>query len=224
MSVGLSLTRRRVLIGLAGIAPAARFLSPAIAGAVGDHDNFLQTSRIITGFDALSPDIARRIESLLAERIDRFSSRLDDLAGAMKNVVGGRKQQIAALNSDQVGLAIDIAKPWYLGYVGTPSNFVLKDDAVFTTYLQAQSWQKIVDQVPRPTYPDGSAGWWVVAPPGVNAPAMPEQITSWTFHPGGPSQILPPDPEWKTYASAKHASIKEARRAKPATETMPKSQ
>jgi fructose 5-dehydrogenase small subunit len=217
MSVRLSLTRRRVLIGLTGIAPAVRFLSPASAWAAGDDDSFLQTSRIITGNDSLSADISQRIHSLLVERIDQFSSQLVDLAGAMKKVVGGRTEMIGALDDHQVKFAIEIAKPWYLGYVGTPSNFVLKDNAAFTTYLQAQSWQKIVDEVPRPTYPNGNAGWWVAAPPGIDAPAMPGGIANWTFHPGGPSQILAPDPEWKTYASAKHPSIEDARRAKPGT-------
>jgi hypothetical protein len=73
MSVRLSLTRRRALIGLAGIAPAVRFLSPAAAWAAGDDDTFLRTSRIITGTDLLSPDISRRIQGLLVERIEGFS-------------------------------------------------------------------------------------------------------------------------------------------------------
>ena len=100
---------------------------------------------------------------------------------------------------------------------------MLKDNAAFATYLQAQSWQKILDQVPRPTYPDGSAGWWVTAPPGIAAPAMPGEIADWTFHPGGPQQILAPDPAWKSYASAKHQSIADARQAKPGTADMSES-
>jgi hypothetical protein len=124
---------------------------------------------------------------------------------------------LGGLSDEQVKFALDIAKPWYLGYVGTPSNFVLKDNAAFVTFLEAQAWEKIIDEVPRPTYPRGSAGWWVVAPPGVNAPAMPDAITSWTFHPGGPSRILAPDADWKAYALAQHTSIEEARRTKPAT-------
>jgi hypothetical protein len=130
----------------------------------------------------------------------------------MLKVVGGRQEMIAAaLNGNQLKFAIEIAKPWYLGYVGTPSNFVLRDNAAFATYLQAQSWQKILDQVPRPTYPDGGAGWWVAAPAGIDAPAMPGEITDWTFHPGRAAAILAPDPAWKTYASAKHQSIEDAR-------------
>jgi len=223
MSVRLSLTRRRALIALAGIAPAMRFLSPASAWAAGDDDIFLRTSRVITGTDLLSPAISQRIERLLAERIKGFSSRLGDLAGVMRKAGGGRQQMIGALNGNQVSFAIEIAKPWYLGYVGTPSNFMLKDNAAFATYLQAQSWQKILDQVPRPTYPDGSAGWWVTAPPGIAAPAMPGEIADWTFHPGGPQQILAPDPAWKSYASAKHQSIADARQAKPGTADMSES-
>jgi hypothetical protein len=209
--------RRRVLITLAGIVPAARFLSPLAAWATADEGAFVRISRIITGTALLSADISQRIQSLLANRTDQFASRLNVLASTMKKAGGSRQEMLSALSDEQVKLALEIAKPWYLGYVGTPSDFVLKDDAAFATFLEAQAWEKIVDEVPRPTYPHGNAGWWVVAPPGVNAPAMPDAVTSWTFHPGGPSQILAPDTEWKAYALAKHSGIAEARRAKPAT-------
>lgn len=44
---------------------------------------------------------------------------------------------------------------------------------------------------------------------------MPAEITDWTFQPGGPSTIMPPDAVWKAYATAKYESMESARRAKP---------
>lgn len=172
-------------------------------------------SRVITGTDALSAGVAQRIRALLGARNDRFESALSNLAGAMPLARGNREQRLSRLSPAQVSFALSIAKPWYLGYVGTPSNFVLKDDAAFATFLEAQSFEKVIGFVPRPTYPRGSAGSWAVPPKGVAAPAMPEQIKDWTFHPGGPSAIVAPDPQWKRYATAEHASLEEARRQKP---------
>lgn len=209
-------SRRRVLIGLALGVPAALVLRPPAswAGSAG-ADSFLQISRIITGAGALSADVAARIETLLVARNPRFASDLKDLADAMQHAGGSREQMLGALGEAQVDFALEIARPWYLGYLGTPSDTVLKDDAVFATFLEAQSYEKIIDQVPRPTYPDHSAGWWEAVPHGVDAPAMPAQITSWTFQAEGPDRILPPDPQWRAYATADHTSIAEARRAKP---------
>lgn len=219
--VDFRMTRRRLLIGLAAIAPASVFLRPTIASAASDDDAFLRASRVITGNDSLSADVALRIHELLTKRIDRFESRLGELDEAMQKTGGGRDQMLAALTDSQVDFAIDIARPWYLGYVGKPSDFVLKDDAVFATFLEAQSYQKIIDEVPRPTYPSEGPGWWDVAPPNVGAPPMPEEIKSWTFHPGGPARIMAPDPEWKAYATVHHASIEEARQKKPGARKPP---
>lgn len=215
MSIHFSSKRRRVLIGLAGVLPAAQLLRPWDVLAAQNDDVFLHVSRIITGTDALSIDVAGRIRDLLSARDDKFASELSELADAMQKTGGNRVEMLSRLSDAQVKFALTIAKPWYLGYVGTPSSFVLKDDAAFATFLEAQSYQKIIDSVPRPTYPSRSAGWWAVAPKGVDAPAMPEQIKDWTFHPGGPSTIMAPDPEWKMYATTKHASVEEARKKRP---------
>lgn len=215
MSLRFSAKRRRMLIGLASVLPVAELLRSSQVLAAPDDDDFLRVSRTITGTDALSPGVAQRIHDLLSTRDDKFASKLSDLAQAMQTNDGNRAQALAKLSDAQVKFALSIAKPWYLGYVGTPSNFVMKDDAAFATFLEAQSYQKIIDFVPRPTYPGGSAGWWDVAPKGVAAPAMPEQIKSWTFNPEGPSTIMAPDPEWKVYATTQYASLEEARKHKP---------
>ena len=208
-------TRRSFLVALAALVPAARFSCPSSAWADADGNAFLRTSRIITGTESLSAEVGRRIQGLLSDRVDQFASKLNDLSAAMRATGDSREEMLAGLTDAQVDFALDVARPWYLGYVGSPSAFVLDDDAVFATFLEAQCWEKIVSEVPRITYPGRNAGWWDVAPPNVDAPAMPEQIKSWTFHPGGPSGILAPDPAWKANATADHASIEKARRARP---------
>jgi hypothetical protein len=210
------LTRRRLLLDLASVMPAIGLVVPLAVNAAGEDDPFLNASRVITGDSTLSAGIAQRIQALLVTRVSGFASQLADLVAAFDRTGGSRDHMLAALSDGQVQFALAIAQPWYLGYVGKPSDFVLKDDAAFATYLEAQGWSKIVHEVPRPTYPGANAGWWDTAPPGVVAPAMPAGITEWTFHPGGPAQILAPDSTWKAYATADHASIDAARRAKPA--------
>jgi len=211
----LPLTRRRLLIDLVACVPAVGLGAPVATHAADVGDAFLEASRVITGNATLSAGVARRIMALLTTRIEGFASKLDELAKLIETTGGTREQMLSGLSDTQVQFALAIAKPWYLGYVGKPSSFVLRDDAVFATYLEAQSWTKIIREVPRPTYPDANAGSWDAAPPGVQAPAMPDGITRWTFHPGGPAQIIAPDPKWKAYATTAHASIDAARRAKP---------
>ena len=215
MALPYSSKRRRLLMGLAAVLPVAQFLRPLPAWAAQSDDTFLRISRIITGTDSISADVAARIHDLLAARNDKFVSELSDLSSAMQQAGGSRAEMLSRLTDAQVKFALSIAKPWYLGYVGTPSDFVMKDDAAFATFLEAQSYQKIIDFVPRPTYPRGNPGSWAVAPKGVVSPAMPEQIKEWTFHPGGPSAIMAPDPQWKTYATTKYDSLEEARNKKP---------
>ena len=211
----LTVTRRRLLLDLAIGVPALGLSAPLLVHAQGDGDRFLEASRVITGNATLSAGIASRIMALLVGRMPGFASKLDDLVKSFARSGGGRDQMLSGLTDEQVRFALAIAEPWYMGRVGKPSDFVLKDDAAFATYLEAQSWTKIVAEVPRPTYPGAGAAWWDVAPPGVVPPAMPAAITDWTFHPDGPAQILAPDPTWKTYAVANHASVDAARRAKP---------
>jgi hypothetical protein len=214
-AISRTATRRSFLIGLSASLPAAHFLAPTVAWASISQDVFLRASQTITGSMSLSPAIAARIHDLLQHRDKDFDGKLADLAAAFDKSGGDRQTQLAALSDAQVKLALQIAKPWYVGYVGKPSNFVLKDDAEFATFIDVQSWQKIIDAVPLPTYPSGNASWWQEAPSGVVAPAMPAKIIDWTFHPGGPPQIQPPDPAWRDYAAADHADLNAARAAKP---------
>lgn len=209
-------TRRALLLSLAAL-PSTLTLRSGVAGSQGKAapDAFLEVSRIIVGTDALTAAAGARIEALLAARDAGFDGKLADLAQAMRTGAGDRASKLAKLTDGQVAFALQVAHPWYVGYVGNPSSFVLKDDAVFATFLEAQGWDKIIAEVPRITYPGHGAGWWNTAPPGVQAPAMPEAIIGWTFHPGGPAAILPPDPTWRAYATANHATIAAARQARP---------
>lgn len=159
----------------------------------------------IVGTNDLSASVAAGIRGLPAARMEDFAGRLVELTNDMRTSNGRNRDAVLALLSDgQVQFALEIAKPWYLGCVGSPSDFVLGDDAAFATFPEAQSWQKIILEFPRITYPGWSAGWWDTAPPNVEAPPMPAEITDWTFQPGGPSTIMPHDAVWKAYATAKH--------------------
>ncbi len=204
--------RRRALAVLATAVPAA-CLARVRADATGDV--FLRVSRTLTGTEALSLEVADRLHVLLAGRIEGFEDKLDDLAGTLRASDEDRGDALAALDGERLDFALDIVEPWYLGRVGSPSSTILEDDAVFVTFLQAQAWEKIIDVVPRPTYPGRSAGWWASAPPGVEPPGMPDDILRWTFHPGGPASIQPPDPAWRSYAAADLDGVEAARRAKP---------
>lgn len=84
--------------------------------------------------------------------MEDFAGRLVELTNDMRTSNGrNRDAVLALLSDDQVQFALEIAKPWYLGYVGSHSDFVLGDDAAFATLPEAQSWQKIILEFPRIT-------------------------------------------------------------------------
>ena len=205
--------RRSILLGLAATVPLWHVAMPV--AAAGASPDFLWASRIVTGSDTLTSGVAARIEGLLSAREAGFAGHLGQLVDAMKAAGGDRERMLSGLAPDEVAFALVIAKPWYLGYVGTPSSFVMDDDAGFATFLEAQSWEKIADVVPRITYPAHGPGWWGAVPDGVTAPAMPGGMAGWDARPAGPAAILPPDPAWRAFATADHATIEDARRARP---------
>lgn len=152
-------TRRAMLLGLASTLPMGWILQSTSAHAADVDEDFLWVSKVITGSEDISNDVAGRIEALLVDRVDGLTSRLDDLIAAMRATgQDDRTAMLTSLTDEQVVFALDIAKPWYLGYVGSPSSFTLEDDAAFATFLEAQSWEKIVDAVPRITYPGQGPG------------------------------------------------------------------
>lgn len=207
---------RRNLLALLSLPPLAS-LAPSLASAApGDNASvFLKVSRIIAASDTLSAGVAQRIEQLLRSRDPKFDDRLAALLKALPDG-SDRATTLRGLAPEDLKFALEIAKPWYVGYVGTPSGTILKDDAEFATFLEAQSYQKIVADVPLQSYPTGSAGWWGAVPEGVTAPEMPTEITDWRFHPsGGPDAIVPPSPEWLNYVKGDFADIDAAREARP---------
>jgi hypothetical protein len=212
-NVGPLVGRRRILVGLATVIPAVRFLRPGPAWAQAEEDMFLTVSRVVTGTDALSAGVADRIEKLLTDRVEGFESKLADLAAAMQKAGDNRDAQLRGLSDDQVAFALQIAKPWYLGYVGEPSNSVLQDDAAFATFLEAQAYVKVSDIIPLQTYPRGAAGWWKAVPDGVDASDLPPGADSWDFQPRDNYQIAAPDPAWRAYAAGDYDDIEAAKAA-----------
>lgn len=176
--------------------------------------DFLNVSKVITGSDALTPGTAGRIEALLTAREKNFPAKLDNLAKALIGKAD-RETRLAGLGEDDLDTALAIAKPWYLGYVGSPSARILEDDAAFATYLEAQAWVKLASIVPLQSYAPGIAGWWKTPPPGVDHTDLPEEAKSWNYQPQREFRVPPPDPAWRAYAAGTYDTIEAARAALP---------
>ncbi|MDO5641537.1 MAG: sugar dehydrogenase complex small subunit [Paracoccus sp. (in: a-proteobacteria)] len=203
--------RRGFLISLAAIPPALAL--PAAALSVHPaSESFLAVSRIITGADDLTFPTAARIEALLAERDADFDTKLAALHDAL-SAAPSREAGLAALSDADLDTALMIAKPWYLGYVGTPSGRILEDDAAFATFLEMQAYAKTGGIVPPQSYAPGPAGWWQEAPAGVDASDLPRDAADWAYQPRQSYQIVTPDPAWRAYAAGEYDTIDAARAA-----------
>jgi len=205
----MSMDRRSFLISLALIPPAVYWSTSVLAdGSVSDA--FMQVSRIITGADNLTPGAAARIEGLLSERHPGFAAHLATLYTALA-ASPSREAGLSVLTGNDLDTALIIAKPWYLGYVGTPSGRILKDDAEFATFLDMQAYAKTDSIIPAQSYPPGPAGWWQDTPRGVDASDLPEGATTWAYQPLKTYTIAAPDPAWRAYAAGHFDSIEAAR-------------
>jgi hypothetical protein len=203
--------RRTLLSSLASIPPFIAFTgSKALTQESGSASKFLRVSRILVGGDDLTPGAASRIEKLLRARDIAFDSKLSRLAQSLLGG-GNRDEGIKRLGNDDLAFALEVAHPWYLGYLGTPSGRILEDDAEFTTFLEAQCFSKVRDFVPLRTYPPGNAGWWQAAPDGVDASDLPAAAASWDYQPRDSFLIRAPDPGWRAYAEGRFATVEEAR-------------
>jgi len=210
--------RRSFLLATISVPPLLAFLSPSVVFAEGVSDtSFMAVSRVLIGRQDLSPDIGNRIATLLQQRIGDYPQKLDRLAKALAPAAlstRDRSTVLKALSEEDTDLALEIAKPWYLGYVGTPAGSNTKDNAVFVTYLDAQAYELVLEDLPRTSYPPGGSGWWQAVPEGVTSPAMPERITDWTWQPDGATgKLAKPDPAWRAYAMGEQPTLAAARAA-----------
>lgn len=186
----MELSRRALLIGLAASAPMASVLSSAAPASEADSD-LLRVSRIIVGREDLQPAIAARVQEALTGRIEGFADKLARLASALGDG-SNRDAALAALDEENLDLALAIAKPWYLGVVGAGAEHGFDDDAVFITYLGAQSLALVKDVVPLQSFSTGRPGWWAEPPEGVTPPPMPAEVRSWDFVPEGATGVSAP--------------------------------
>ncbi|WP_278937585.1 MULTISPECIES: sugar dehydrogenase complex small subunit [Pseudomonas] len=207
----MSMDRRSFLVSLALIPPAL-YWSSALLAAGSASDAFREVSRIITGADNLTPGAAARIEALLTERHAGFAAHLAALHKTLAASTS-REAGLSALSGTDLDTALIIAKPWYLGYVGTPSGRILEDDAAFATFLEMQAYAKTGGIIPAQSYPPGPAGWWRDTPRGVDASDLPEGATTWAYQPLKHYTIATPDPAWHAYAEGRFDSIEAARAA-----------
>ena len=190
----MEISRRAMLIGLAAITPLSAGISVASAATSGADSDLLKVSRIIVGREDLQPAIAERVHKILETRIAEFPARLARLAAAL-GAGTDRDAALAALDDDNLDLALQIATPWYVGVAGSSNDHSFNDDAAFVTFLGAQAMALVADFVPMQSYSTGKPGWWAEPPAGVSPPPMPENIRDWTFQPDGATgQVLPADP------------------------------
>ncbi len=207
----MSINRRVFLLSLASIPPLAALPFTALrASAAAGSQSFLAVSETITGAQNLSPETTQRVEQLLRERVDGFDDRLSSLASALSGP-GSREALLSALDDEDLDFALQVAKPWYLGYVGSPSGRVLDDDAAFATYLEAQAYQKVADIIPLLSYAPAQAGWWKDVPDGVDGSDLPAGADTWAYQPRQSYQIAAPDPAWRAYAAGDYDTIEEAK-------------
>jgi DNA recombination-dependent growth factor C len=80
--------------------PIVRFLHPDPAWFQTAEDRFLTVSRVLTGSDALSADVAERIQKLLTDWVERLESKLAGLASAMQEAGDSRVTQLCGLSDD----------------------------------------------------------------------------------------------------------------------------
>lgn len=216
--------RRTFLLGAIAIPPISSFLLSDFAFADETQaSSFMQASWVVIGRKDLSPDIAARIEVLLKQRIPDYDQKFAALSQALAPALKDerlRNDALKGLSASDTAFALEIAKPWYLGYVGTAAGSSLKDDATFVTYLNAQAYEVVINDLPRTSYPPGGSGWWQAVPAGVTSPSMPERVIDWTWQPDGATGVIAkPDPAWQAYAMGEFPSIDAARAAhgKPST-------
>lgn len=137
----MSVSRRQLLIALASVAPSAMFMTPALENiSNAETGNFLKISQIITGNRHLNQAVSLRIEQTLLNRIANFSFKLNQLASNLL-VPGDRDTLLGRLSAEETDFAFEIAKPWYLGFVGHSKGNILSDDTEFETYLHARSYE-----------------------------------------------------------------------------------
>ena len=210
--------RRNFLLGAISISPISSFLLPQVAFADDTPtSDFMQLSWVLIGRKDLSPEIGSRIETLLKQRVTGYEQKCSALSQALAVALKDerqRNQALKGLSGPDTDFALEIAKPWYLGYVGTPAGSQAKDEAAFVTYLNAQAYEVVQQDLPRTSYPPGGRGWWQAVPKGVTAPLMPQRVTDWAWQPeGATGAIAKPDAAWRAYGMGEFPSLEAARAA-----------
>ncbi|MFV0278367.1 MAG: sugar dehydrogenase complex small subunit [Parahaliea sp.] len=182
----MNTSRRDFLIGLAASAPLASCLAVqayavAPGGAAGE---LLEASRVIVGREDLDPEIAQRVYDALLNRMDDFAAKVAALNSRLAAGLD-RDAALAALDGQDLDLALAIAQPWYTGVVGVGDGTSDEDDAVFVTFLGAEAGRALRHILPIQSYATGAPGWWAEPPTGVRAPAMPATVRDWSYVPEG---------------------------------------
>lgn len=205
--------RRDFLTALVLTPPILSLQTNPLFALSSDKSLILHVSEVLTGRAPLDSAIANRVEKLLLQKDPKFNQRLEVLG---KNIgdaqVKDRDKVIASLSENDVNTAIEIIRPWYLGFTGTPSTSHMEDDAEFVTFLSALMYEPTADNTVRPSYARDGRDYWGKTPTGVKAPTMDANIREWgDKSPKAAADYAEPDPAYLLLVEGKAKTLEEAK-------------
>lgn len=174
------MNRRELLAALVLTPPILALQTNTLFAHTSNRSAILNVSEALTGRSPLDPEIAMRVERILTKHDETFPSRLAKLASAIGAAQArDRDHTIASLSDENIDTAIEIIRPWYLGFTGTPSTSHMEDDAEFVTFLSALMYEPTKDNTVRPSYARDGRDYWAQTPAGVEPPNMDPNIREW---------------------------------------------
>lgn len=205
--------RRDFLAALVATPPILALETSPLFAQISPRSDILNVSEVLTGRSPLAPSVAIRIESLLSKRDSSFPEKLARLTKAVGTARPNEQEKIIVdLNEEDAQTAIKIVSAWYLGYIGTPSETHMEDDAEFITFLSAQMYEVTADNTIRPSYAQEGRDYWAHTPHGVLAPPMDPNIHEWGERsPTAAKTYAKPDPAYILLVQGKAKNIKEAK-------------
>lgn len=160
------LTRRFVLQSTAGLTALLVFSRPSFANNSGSTD-FLRLSQFLTTRQKLDETIAQRIYTALTADDPKFSDDADRLYNTIRSENFADMSLFSAFTAkhpDLQSVAMKIISAWYLGYTGTPSMNILKDDARYVSYEKALMYEPTRDATVIPSFSRGRTNYWFTPP------------------------------------------------------------
>ncbi|QHI95061.1 hypothetical protein GT348_00915 [Aristophania vespae] len=156
------LSRRDLLKSSACLGAMLMLCRPSFAAQTQSFD-FLELSEFLTGRKNLNANIAARAYAALTAEDSSFAAKVARLDKTIRHENLHDMTEFSAFASrypDLQPIAIKIISAWYLGYTGTPSMNILKDDARFVTYENALMYEPTIDATVIPSFSRGHTNYW----------------------------------------------------------------